>query len=188
MQHILLVIDMQYDFIWGSLGTSEAQAVVPYVADVIQNWKGPIVFTQDTHDAQYLDTQEGRILPVVHCVKGTDGWQIPTVLVEAAHQNSHTQKNENNYVQMIAIEKPCFGSLDLVHQLQELHRQQPIENITMVGLCTDICVVSNALLVKAGLPEVPLYIDAAGCAGVTPEKHKAALETMSSCQCHVIND
>lgn len=188
MEHILIVIDMQNDFISGALGTPEAQAIVPYVEQLVTEWDGPIIFTKDTHDAQYLDTQEGRILPVVHCVKGTDGWQIPTVLVEAAHQNSHAQKNENEYVQMIAIEKPCFGSLDLVRQLQDMHAQNPIGDITIVGLCTDICVVSNALLVKAGLPEVPLIIDAAGCAGVTPEKHRAALETMRSCQCHVIND
>ena len=188
MEHILIVIDMQNDFISGALGTPEAQAIVPYVEQLVAEWEGPIYFTQDTHEANYLDTQEGQHLPVVHCVKDTEGWQIPTVLVNAAHDRDMKPPYGNYHVQTNIIEKPCFGSLELVRQLQELHKQHPIETITMVGLCTDICVVSNALLVKAGLPEVPLYIDAAGCAGVTPEKHKAALEVMRSCHCHIIND
>lgn len=178
MEHILIVIDMQNDFISGALGTPEAQAIVPYVEQLVAEWDGPIYFTQDTHETNYLDTQEGQHLPVVHCVKHRSGWNIHESLIDAARNNEHVR----------VIEKPCFGSLDLVRQLQDMHAQNLIGDITIVGLCTDICVVSNVLLVKAGLPEVPLIIDAAGCAGVTPEKHRAALETMRSCQCHVIND
>lgn len=178
---LLIVVDMQNDFIDGALGSPEAQRIVPYVEQLIKNWPGIVMFTQDTHSEQYGATQEGQLLPIEHCIKGHDGWHIHESLVAALSENRHNMS-------MNIIEKPCFGSLELVTTLQECDDEIGLTSITIVGLCTDICVVSNALLVKAGLSEVPVYIDAAGCAGSTPEKHKAALEVLRSCQCHIMND
>ena len=167
----LIVVDMQNDFIDGALGTAEAAAIVPYVKSVIENFDGKVLFTRDTHFENYMETQEGKNLPVPHCIKGTDGWQIRAEL-------DALRKTE-------AIDKITFGSKDLVDILKN---EKDIESITFVGLCTDICVISNAMLVKAFYPEIPLTVDAKACAGVTPQSHKNALEAMKMCQITVINE
>ena len=174
MQDILIVVDMQNDFIDGALGTPEAVAIVPAVAEKIKAFKGRVVFTRDTHPENYLQTQEGRKLPVPHCIEGTDGWQIRPEL-EALRREP-------------AVDKPSFGSPSLGHLLAKLNAREPIGGITLIGLCTDICVISNALLIKACLPEVPITVDAACCAGVTPESHRNALAAMKMCQIDVINE
>ena len=171
MSKILIVVDMQNDFIDGALGTKEAVAIVPYVKDVIKSFVGKVYFTRDTHFENYMETQEGANLPVPHCIKGTDGWQIRAEL-DALRRTE-------------AIDKLTFGSSDLVDVLKN---EKDIESITFVGLCTDICVISNAMVVKAFFPEVPLIVDAKGCAGVSPESHQRALEAMKVCQIKVIND
>lgn len=174
--NVLVVIDMQHDFVDGSLGSPEAQTIVDNVRQKIASFDGPVIFTRDTHDTNYLESQEGQNLPVVHCVKDTIGWQIMDDLVEAAEERNTI------YPHMI-IDKPNFGSFELVTRLQGMHTAEPLESITLVGLCTDICVVSNAILLKTGLPEVPIHVDSKCCAGVTPESHEAALATMKMCQC-----
>ena len=173
MTRILIVIDMQNDFIDGSLGTKEAQAIVPAVKEKIRSYpKEDVLATMDTHFPDYMETQEGKNLPVMHCVKGTDGWQIRPELAELILP-------ENIY------EKPTFGCMDLARDLQGYCEKGKDVELELVGLCTDICVVSNALLLKAAMPEARISVDASCCAGVTLEKHLAALETMRSCQIHV---
>lgn len=173
MRKILLVIDMQNDFIDGALGTKEAEAIVDRVAEEINKYPRENVFaTRDTHGADYLDTQEGKNLPVTHCVKDTSGWELHPKIAAAL---------ENAQV----IDKPSFGSVELARQLAQLAEKEALD-ITLVGLCTDICVVSNALLVKAFLPETPVSVAADCCAGVTPESHDAALKTMAMCQVKIV--
>lgn len=167
MKKYLLVIDMQKDFVDGSLGTAEAQAIVPAVAEKIRGFEGEVIFTQDTHGENYIETQEGKFLPVLHCIKGTPGHEVIPELQEFLADAK-------------VFLKGTFGSVDLAAYLSK--RAEEIESIELIGLCTDICVVSNALLLKAAMPEKPLFVDASCCAGVTPEKHAAALETMRSCQ------
>ena len=171
MKKILVVVDMQNDFIDGALGTPEAVAIVPYVKEKIESFDGEVLFTRDTHAENYMDTQEGRNLPVPHCIKGTAGWEIRAEL-DALRRTE-------------AIDKLTFGSRDLVDVIA---REGEIESITFVGLCTDICVISNAMVVKAFYPEIPLIVDARGCAGVTPESHARALEAMKTCQIKVVNE
>lgn len=171
MSKILIVVDMQNDFIDGVLGTKEAVAIVPYVKEVIENFEGKVLFTRDTHFENYMETQEGKNLPVPHCIKGTDGWQICPALEEF-------RKTE-------AIDKVTFGSKDLADILAQ---EENIEEIMFVGVCTDICVISNVMLVKAFYPEIPLVVDAKGCAGVTVQSHLNALEAMKMCQVKVINE
>ena len=173
MRNLLIVIDMQNDFIDGTLGTKEAEAIVEAVGRKIRSYPaGDIIATMDTHGEDYSETQEGKNLPVKHCVKGTEGWRL--------HPDIETL-----LAGVKRYEKPTFGSTALAEDLKELSRREPIE-LELVGLCTDICVVSNALLFKAVMPEVRISVDASCCAGVTPEKHLAALETMRSCQIHVL--
>lgn len=167
----LIVVDMQNDFIDGALGTKEAAAIVPYVKSVIENFDGKVIFTRDTHFENYMETQEGKNLPVPHCIKGTEGWQIRAEL-------DALRKTE-------AIDKVTFGSKDLVDVLKN---ENDIESIKFIGLCTDICVISNVMLVKAFYPEIPLIVDAKACAGVTPQSHKNALDAMKVCQVKVINE
>ena len=174
MQNVLVVVDMQNDFIDGALGTKEAVAIVPNVKEKIENFNGTVLFTRDTHFENYMDTQEGKNLPVPHCIKDTEGWQIRAEL-EALRQTE-------------AIDKVTFGSSELPNKLMELNAAEPIESITFVGLCTDICVISNVMVTKAFLPEVPVIVDAACCAGVSPETHKNALEAMKVCQVKVENE
>ena len=170
MKKILIVVDMQNDFIDGALGTKEAVAIIPYVKELISDFDGKVFFTRDTHFDSYMQTEEGKNLPVMHCIKGTDGWQIRPELDEL-------RKTE-------PIDKITFGSSKLIEILKA---EGDIESITFVGLCTDICVISNAMLVKAFFPEIPLIVDAMGCAGVTPESHTRALKAMEMCQIKVIN-
>jgi len=162
---------MQNDFIDGALGSSEAVAIVPYVKEVIEGFDGKVFFTRDTHFENYMQTQEGEHLPVPHCIKGTDGWQIRAEL-DALRLTE-------------PVDKVTFGSADLVNVLRA---EGDMESITFLGLCTDICVISNAMVVKAFFPEVPLIVDAKGCAGVTPESHMRALEAMKACQITVIHE
>ena len=172
MRRILVVVDMQKDFVNGALGTKEAVAIVPAVVDKIREYEKENIFvTRDTHQKDYLTTQEGRKLPVEHCIEGTPGWELDPTVAEA--------------VQGAAIvNKPTFGSTELMNIIREISEKDEI-SIELIGLCTDICVVSNALLLKAAMPEVGISVDASCCAGVTPEKHEAALETMRSCQIQV---
>ena len=167
----LIVIDMQSDFVDGALGTPEAASIADAVVERARAFDGEVVFTYDTHGQDYLDTQEGANLPVPHCIKGTRGWELIPAL------DSVRREREAR-----AFEKPTFGSTELARWLAEQNEADPIESIELVGVCTDICVVSNALLIKAVLPEVPVSVDAALCAGVTPAAHDAALATMRSCQ------
>lgn len=173
--NILIVIDMQNDFISGALGTPEAQAIVANAVERVRAWGGEVIYTLDTHGDDYAATQEGRRLPVPHCIKGTDGWRVPAELQTALDERG-----------AVAYEKGSFGSPQLAQDLAARNEQEPIGGITLIGICTDICVVSNALLLKAFLPEVPVTVDASLCAGVTPAAHEAALATMASCQVEVI--
>ncbi len=176
MKKFLVVVDMQKDFVDGALGTAEAVAIVPEVVKKIEGFDGEIFATLDTHQENYLETAEGRNLPVIHCVKGTDGWKLDRKVEEALKKKNYT-----------IVEKPTFGSVELPMIVYDASFGEPF-SIELIGLCTDICVVSNALLLKASFPEAPISVDAACCAGVTPEKHKAALETMRSCQVEIINE
>ncbi len=170
----LIVVDMQNDFIDGALGTAEAVAIVPKVKEKIETFDGKVLFTRDTHFENYMETQEGKNLPVPHCIKGTDGWQIRAEL-DALRTTE-------------PIDKVVFGSSELAKLLVEEDKKDSIESITFIGLCTDICVISNAFTVKSFLPEVPLIVDASCCAGVTPESHRTALASMKTCQIKVENE
>lgn len=174
MQDVLVVVDMQNDFIDGALGTKEAEAIVPHVKEKIRSFEGTVLFTRDTHTEDYMNTQEGRNLPVPHCIKGTKGWEIREEL-DALRKTA-------------AIDKGTFGSSVLPEKLLELQKKEEIRQITFVGLCTDICVISNVMLTKAFLPEVEIHVDAACCAGVSPQTHQNALEAMKVCQVKVENE
>lgn len=174
MRKILIVIDMQNDFIDAALGTEEAVAIVEAVKEKIRSFPvNDVIATMDTHSENYLQTQEGKYLPVPHCIRDTEGWQIRPDIKELLTGAK-------------IFEKPAFGSMELAAELKELSEKEEIE-LELIGLCTDICVVSNALLMKSAMPEVKITVDAACCAGVTPENHLAALETMRSCQIQIIN-
>ena len=168
---ILVVVDMQKDFIDGALGTPEAVQIVPYVKASIEAFEGKVLFTRDTHFDQYMDTQEGKNLPVKHCIQGTPGWEI--------HPQLATLRKTD------PIDKITFGSSELPNVLA---REESIESITFMGLCTDICVISNVMITKAFFPEVPVIVDAKGCAGVTVESHKNALAAMKMCQVQIVNE
>ena len=172
MKNILIVVDMQNDFIDGALGTKEAVAIVPKVEEKIRNFDGEVFFTRDTHETYYLETQEGKNLPVKHCIRDTEGWQI--------------RKELDVLRKTDPVDKETFGSTDLAGELTMIDEDEGIGSITLVGLCTDICVISNALLIKASLPEVPICVDATCCAGVTPESHENALKAMEVCQIKII--
>ena len=169
MRNILIVIDMQNDFIDGALGTKEAVAIVDKVVAKIKEYHPDDVYaTRDTHSPEYMDTQEGKYLPVIHCVKDTPGWELSSKIAPLIKEDH-------------IIDKPTFGSTDLAELMEDLASKEDI-SLEIIGLCTDICVVSNALLLKAAMPEIPIKVDPACCAGVTPELHEAALNTMRSCQ------
>ena len=169
MRKILIVVDMQNDFIDGALGTAEAVAIVENVKDKIRTYEQKDIFvTMDTHQPEYLQTQEGRNLPVEHCIRGTEGWQIRKDIADLLPDAK-------------VYEKPTFGSIALAKDIAVIASREEI-SIELIGLCTDICVVSNALLLKAAMPEVQITVDPACCAGVTPESHEAALRTMQMCQ------
>ena len=175
---VLIVVDMQTDFVDGALGTPEAVAIVPNVVQRVAQGieQGEtILFTRDTHEPDYMDSQEGRNLPVPHCIRDTEGWEIIPQL-------------KPYIVGFAPVDKPTFGSVNLAQTLAAIHQGTPIEHITLIGLCTDICVISNALLLKAFLPEVPISVDASCCAGVTPQSHLNALSAMKLCQITVENE
>ncbi len=171
----LLVIDLQNDFVDGALGTPEAVSIVGDVAAYARAFEGTVVFTRDTHGEDYLQTQEGANLPVAHCVAGTRGWELAPAIAEVQRA-----------LDAPVFDKPTFGSTELASWLKRQDAEHPIASIELCGLCTDICVVSNALLIKAVLPEVPVRVRASLCAGVTPASHEAALATMRSCQVAVL--
>ena len=182
MIDMLIVVDMQRDFVSGVLGSEEARAIVPAVCARIRraDEEGtPVVFTLDTHETDYMDTREGRFLPVPHCIRGTEGWSLEPDVAKACRPG------------MISFEKPTFGSTALMHHVAAFAGAKGCVNgkgltVELCGVCTDICVVSNAMLIKAALPEADLIVDPALCAGVTTQKHEAALETMRSCQIQVL--
>ena len=176
MKHFLIVVDMQKDFVDGALGTPEAVAIVPAVCDRIRSFEGEIIVTYDTHPANYLDTAEGKKLPVVHCVEDTDGWQLDAAVAEALSDRAYT-----------VVEKPTFGAVTLPEVVEQLAGDEEFA-VELIGLCTDICVVSNAMLLKAAFPEADMTVDAACCAGVSPASHQAALTTMACCQITVTNN
>lgn len=173
MKKILVVVDMQNDFIDGALGTAEAAGIVDKVIHKIHSYPaGCIYATRDTHGEDYMETLEGKYLPVKHCIKGTEGWEIRKEVEQAMPE-------------AVLVDKPVFGSEELAQKLWEESQKEEIE-IELIGLCTDICVVTNALLLKTKLPEVKIRVDASCCAGVTPESHAAALTTMKMCQVEIL--
>lgn len=172
MRKVLIVIDMQNDFIDGALGTPEACAIVENVVAKIRSYPADCIYaTRDTHEENYMETQEGRNLPVPHCIRGTDGWRIKAEIQDAMPE-------------AVILDKPTFGSIQLAELLKQENEKEELE-IELAGLCTDICVVSNALLLKAMMPEIHISLDASCCAGVTPASHEAALTTMRMCQIDV---
>ena len=174
MKKFLIVVDMQTDFVDGALGTPEAVAIVPKVVEKIRTFDGDIFATFDTHFENYMQTSEGKNLPVPHCIKGTSGWELTPAVAEALVYKNCTK-----------VEKITFGSVDLPKLLSERAAGDAF-SVELIGLCTDICVVSNALLLKATFPEISISVDSACCAGVTPATHGAALETMKMCQIQVL--
>lgn len=194
---VLIVVDMQKDFIDGALGTKEAQAIVPLVAETIHQMADPntaIIFTKDTHTDNYMNTLEGKNLPVPHCIEGTAGYGIVDEVFEAWIQHA---TGENRYMSgyeayplydenPIRVKKPTFGSIELQNILYDMNDRFEIEEITLMGVCTGICVMSNAILAKATLPEVPVNVIADCCACVTPRSHQVALEAMEMCQINII--
>ena len=165
----LIVVDMQVDFISGSLGSTHAAAIVPNVVDKVKGFDGKVIFTRDTHFDDYFETQEGKKLPVLHCVKDTDGWQVCDEL--------------KPFVDAV-VDKVTFGSVDLPKVLMDFG--EPVEEIELCGLCTDICVISNAMILKAAFPEVRITVDRSCCAGVTMESHQTALDAMKAVQIEII--
>ena len=174
MKKFLVVVDIQKDFVDGALGTAEAVDIIDKAVDIINTFDGEIFVTYDTHFQNYMETAEGGKLPVPHCIKGTDGWQLNEKIAAALENKSYT-----------AVEKFTFGSTDLPELIKEKSGDSDFE-ITLIGLCTDICVVSNALILKANFPEKQIKVYEKACAGVTPESHEAALTTMKMCQIDVI--
>ena len=170
MKNFLVVVDMQKDFVDGALGSSEAVSIVPNVVKKIKDFKGEIFVTYDTHFENYMETKEGKYLPVKHCIKGTDGWMLNDEVADALKGRPYTE-----------VEKLTFGSVKLPKLVKEAAGDEEF-TVELIGLCTDICVVSNALMLKANFPEMDIFVDASCCAGVTPESHNAALTTMKMCQ------
>ena len=171
---ILVVVDMQNDFVTGALRNEEAIKIVPHVVEKIkeESEKGTeVIFTKDTHDAGYLESEEGKNLPVEHCIQGTKGWEIIEELSSFAGQQ---------------IDKPTFGSVELGNVLKKKDAEEKITEVELIGICTDICVISNALLVKAFLPNAHIKVDEKCCAGVTPESHRTALEALKACHVEIV--
>jgi nicotinamidase-related amidase len=168
MKKLLAVIDMQEDFLTGTLGNKECEAVIPAVVEKCKSWDGDIAFTRDTHGEDYLDTQEGKLLPVEHCIEDTKGWMINEDVLKASKAG-------------VIFNKDTFGSLDLVDYIKD----RGYLDVTLVGVCTDICVISNAMLIKAIDPEMKVTVDSKCCAGVTPESHQRALDAMKACQINI---
>ena len=170
MKKFLIAVDLQKDFVDGALGTKEAVSIIPAAAKKIKEFDGKIFVTYDTHFENYMQTSEGKKLPVPHCIKGTDGWELDKNIAAALDGKDY-----------VAVEKNTFGSVKLPEMIKEAANGEEF-SVELIGLCTDICVVSNALLIKAGFPEAEIKVDSACCAGVTPQLHESALDTMKSCQ------
>lgn len=180
MRKILVCVDLQVDFINGVLGSKEAQAIIPNVVDKIKKFDGnEIYYTLDTHHENYMDTQEGKKLPVKHCVEHSMGWMLNKEVDNAI---------KNSSVDAYEIRKPTFGSVTLANELMFEFEEDDVFEIEFIGVCTDICVISNAMLIKAFFPEAKVVVDASCCAGVTPESHKNALEAMKMCQIEIVNE
>ena len=176
MKKFLVVVDMQNDFVDAALGTKEAVAIVPAVVEKILGFDGDIIATYDTHSANYMETSEGRKLPVPHCIEGTKGWELNSEVSDALNKRGYSW-----------LRKPTFGSVELPKLIAAKAGDEEF-SVELIGLCTDICVVSNALLLKANFPECEIAVDASCCAGVTPESHKAALTTMRMCQIDILGE
>ena len=174
MKKILIVVDMQKDFVDGALGTAEAVAIVDNVVKKIEDFEGDIIVTYDTHEENYMETQEGKNLPVPHCIRGTNGWKLDSKVQSALDKKAYK-----------TLEKPTVGSLELPAYISANYNPAETE-IELIGLCTDICVVSNALLLKANFLETNVSVDSSCCAGVTVDSHNAALTTMKMCQVNII--
>ena len=170
-QKYLLVVDVQNDFVTGSLGSPEAQAVLENICNKVETFDGVVLFTRDTHKEDYLNTQEGKYLPVEHCIEGTYGWELVDRLKNYARLN-----------ESVIYNKPSFGNIYMGSDIKSLFKLNSIESIEIIGLDTDICVISNALILKTEVPELPVYLDSSCCAGSTRERHEAAIEIMKSCQ------
>ncbi len=177
---ILIVVDMQNDFIYGPLGTKEAIEILPNVKEKIENYDGYIIYTKDTHDSDYLNTYEGENLPIVHCQINTDGWNITDKI-------PFTPKTDGRYLKDVYLKK-TFGAKEMVEDILKLSEDSKPDEIELIGVCTDICVITNALSLKTYLPEVKIKVDKSCCSGVTPELHDAALKTMASCQIELTGD
>lgn len=167
----LLVIDVQNDFVTGSLGSEDAQKVLDNIVSKVNSFDGIVTFTRDTHQEDYLSTQEGMYLPVKHCIEETEGWQLVDSLKDYAKVHDS-----------IIYDKPSFGNLNLASDIKSLYKLGRLESVELIGLDTDICVISNALIIKAAAPELPVYVDPACCAGSSKERHDAAIDVMKSCQ------
>ena len=173
MKKFLIVVDMQKDFVDGALGTKEAVSIVPNVVQKIKEFEGEIIVTYDTHNENYMQTNEGKNLPVPHCIKGTDGWHLDKNVAAVLKKKNYT-----------TVEKLTFGSVKLAEIIKQLAKNENF-SIELIGLCTDICVVSNALILKANFPEAEISVDSTCCAGVTPDSHTAAINTMKMCQINI---
>lgn len=171
----LVVVDVQNDFVDGALGTPEAQKALPNMVKKASEFSGNVVFTKDTHTSRYLKTQEGKKLPVMHCVAPNEGWELAHAMQEIS-----VAKQSSVYL------KGTFGSKQLATDIKAAYERGSVKSVEIIGLCTDICVISNALMIKAYVPELEIYVDSSCCAGVTPQKHVAALEAMRSCQINVL--
>lgn len=176
MKRALIVIDMQNDFVSGALGTPEAMAILPRVCKKVESFDGDLFATMDTHHEDYLTTSEGKHLPIPHCIKHTKGWEYPETLDRILKAKGCT-----------FIEKNTFGSTDLPHFLENRGYADEDSHICMIGICTDICVVSNAMIIKAAFPKAEITVDAACCAGTTPQNHMSALDVMACCQIEIVN-
>lgn len=184
MNRILVVVDMQNDFIDGALGSLEAVHIVPDVVEKIKQYKAQghlVYFTKDTHEIDYLNTREGHNLPVPHCIRGTKGWELHPQ-IQALSEDLQSSMSEP-----IVFEKGIFGSEILATTLRQKIQDPNQTEIELIGLCTDICVISNAILLKTYMPEVVIKVDGTCCAGVTPTSHKNALEAMKMCHIQVIS-
>lgn len=174
MTDVLIVVDMQNDFVTGALAAPGAESIVEGIREKILSFDGEVIFTRDTHRADYLTTEEGKNLPVPHCIEGTTGWEIVERL--------------KNLREAVVLDKPTFGSVELGETLRRIDREKGVENITLLGLCTDICVISNAVIAKAFLPDAHIIVDASLSRGVTEESHRTALDAMRSCQIEIIGE
>lgn len=174
MIDVLVAVDLQNDFIDGALGTKEAVGIIEKAKKRIATFPGVVLFTRDTHTSSYMETEEGKNLPVPHCIKGSEGWEIRKEIDEL-------RKTE-------AIDKPTFGSVELGEKLKELDEKEGVRSVTLLGLCTDICVISNAFIAKAYLPNAHIAVDSEASAGVTPESHKRALEAMEMCHIEILGN